>query len=46
MALDWLAVRSKAVRRLLEPRGLPLVRDGCWVRQNLKKEWIATEEVL
>jgi len=46
VALDWLAFRSRAMRRLIEPPSLPLVRDGKWVRRNLRREWITTEEVL
>jgi uncharacterized membrane protein YcaP (DUF421 family) len=44
-ALDWLAFRFPAFRRVVEPPALPLILDGKWVRANLKKEWITTEEV-
>ena len=46
VALDWLAFRSRAMRRFIEPPSLPLIRDGKWVRRNLKHQWITTEEVL
>ncbi len=46
LALDWLSFRSARFRRFIEPRALPLIVDGKWLRQNLKKEWITTEEVL
>ena len=46
VALDWLAFRSRAMRRFIEPPSLPVIRDGKWVRRNLKREWITTEEVL
>ena len=34
------------MRRIIEPPSLPLVHDGKWVRRNLRREWITTEEVL
>lgn len=43
--LDWLAYRSSAFRRLVEPPALPLIKDGKLLRQNLRKEWITAEEV-
>jgi uncharacterized membrane protein YcaP (DUF421 family) len=46
LGLDWLSFRFAAFRRFIEPRALPLIVDGKWQRQNLKKEWITTEEVL
>src|SRR4030095_12656121 len=46
VALDWLAFLSPSVRRFIEPPAVPLIRDGKWVRRNLKHEWITTEEVL
>jgi uncharacterized membrane protein YcaP (DUF421 family) len=44
--LDWAAYKSQWFRRFLEPSALPLVKDGKWIRTNLKKEWITTDEVL
>ena len=46
IALDWLAYRSQPLRRFIEPPSLPLIKDGKWVRRNLKSQWITTEEVL
>ena len=45
IALDWLAYYSKFFRFLIEAPSLPLIKDGRWVRRNLKQEWITTEEV-
>ncbi len=46
IALDWLAYRSPAFRKFVQPPTLPLIRDGRWIRPNLKRQWITTEEVL
>ena len=43
--LDWITYRSTLARRFLEPPALPLIAEGKWVRANLKREWITTEEV-
>jgi len=43
--LDWLAYRSPRLRRIIEAPALPLIKNGRWIRQNLRKEWITTEEV-
>jgi hypothetical protein len=45
VVLDWLSYHSSAVRQWLTPRPLPLIEHGKWVRANLKREWISTEEV-
>ena len=45
IALDWLAYRSPAVRKFVELPPLPLIRNGRWVRRNLKSQWITTDEV-
>lgn len=45
VALDWLAYRSPAIRKLVESQPLPLIRNGRWVRRNLKSQWITTDEV-
>jgi uncharacterized membrane protein YcaP (DUF421 family) len=45
VTLDWLGYRSPMVRRLIEPPSLPIIRNGKWMRQNLKRQWITTEEV-
>jgi len=44
--LDWLAYRSPRLRRIIEAPALPLIANGKWLRQNLRKEWITTEEVM
>jgi uncharacterized membrane protein YcaP (DUF421 family) len=44
--LDWGAYKSKTFRRLVEPPALPLIKDGAWIRANLKRQWITTDEVL
>ena len=45
IALDWLAYRSETFRRFIGPPPLPLIRNGRWIRANLKQQWITTEEV-
>ena len=45
VALDWLTFRSKMFRRLLETPPLLLVQDGKYIRKNMRREWITTEEV-
>jgi uncharacterized membrane protein YcaP (DUF421 family) len=46
IALDLAAYKSESFRRFIEPRAVPLVKNGKWVRANLRKEWITTDEVL
>lgn len=46
VALDWLSFRLRVVRWLVEPPAVPLIENGRWLRRNLKREWITTEEVL
>lgn len=46
LALDWLAYVSPRLRRYIELPALPLIRNGKWVRQNLKRQWITTDEVM
>lgn len=45
-ALDWAAYRWAAVRRFVEPRPLPLVRDGRILRANLRRELISVPELM
>lgn len=45
-SLDWLGYRFPAVRRLLRPAPLPLIKDGRVLRQNLRKEMITMEELM
>lgn len=44
--IDWLSFRFRVVRWLVEPPAVPLIENGRWLRRNLKREWITTEEVL
>ena len=46
VVLDWAAYRSPMLRRFLQPSSLPLIRNGKWIRQNLKTQWITTDEIL
>jgi len=45
-ALDRLAYHVPAVRRMLEARPLPLVRNGKLMRRNLRKEYITSDELM
>lgn len=44
--LDWLSFRVPAVRRLLRPAPLLLIKDGRLQRHNLEQEEIQEEELL
>lgn len=44
--LDLLAYRFARVRRLIEARPLPLVRDGRLLRRNLRHELITVDELM
>jgi uncharacterized membrane protein YcaP (DUF421 family) len=44
--LDWLSFRVPAVRRLLRPAPLLLIRNGRLQRQNMKREKIQEEELM
>ncbi len=44
--LDWLAIHSDAVKRLLEPPPQILVRDGQFQRRTMRRELIAEDEVV
>lgn len=44
--LDWLAIRSDAVKRLLEPSPQVLVRNGQFQRRTMRRELIAPDEVI
>jgi len=45
-ALDWLGYHVPALRRLLRPAPLPLVRDGAMLRRNMRRELITEEELM
>jgi uncharacterized membrane protein YcaP (DUF421 family) len=44
--LDMVAYRFQSVRRLIEARPLPLVRDGKLMRRNLRHEMITVDELM
>ena len=44
--LDFAAYRFPAVRRLLEAKPLPLVRNGRLLRRNLRREFITVDELM
>jgi uncharacterized membrane protein YcaP (DUF421 family) len=44
--IDWLSYMSPAVRNLLEPKELPLVRDGRLLRHNMRRELISEAELM
>ncbi|NRF68165.1 DUF421 domain-containing protein [Aquincola sp. S2] len=44
-AFDWASYRSAFVRKLVEPRAMPLVQNGKLMRQNLRRELITREEL-
>ena len=46
VVLDWAAYRSPLLRRIIQPAPLPLIRNGKWIRRNLKTQWITTDEIL
>lgn len=43
--VDWLAVRSRWLHRLLHPAPLELVRDGRINRRNLRKEMLTPDDL-
>lgn len=45
-ALDWSSFRWAAVRKVLEPAPLPLVRSGQVLRANLRRELVTMEELM
>lgn len=44
--LDWLGYRFPALRRLLRPAPLPLIKDGRVLVRNLRREMISREELM
>jgi uncharacterized membrane protein YcaP (DUF421 family) len=44
-ALDWLSFHSQAVRRLVEPPPLTLVRAGRLQRRNMRRELVTDDEL-
>lgn len=45
-ALDWIGYHSPAVRRLIEPPPLMLVKDGKLNRKAMRREMVTDEELL
>ena len=43
--LDWLAYRSRFVQKMLEPSPLPVIRDGEFLRRNMRQEFITEDEL-
>lgn len=44
--LDWLGYRVPAIRRLLRPAPMPLIKDGRLIKHNLRKEMITEDELM
>ena len=44
-ALDWLSYRSEWFRKLIEPKPLPLIRNGNMIRENMRRELITVDEL-
>lgn len=44
--LDWLGYRFPALRPLLRPAALLLIKDGKMLKANLRKEMIAEDELI
>ena len=44
--LDWLGFRVPALRRLLRPAALILIKDGKMQKRNMRKEMITEEELI
>ncbi|CAN5259265.1 DUF421 domain-containing protein [soil metagenome] len=43
---DWLGFKSKFFERILEPKSLPIIKDGKLLRQNMKSEMITYDEIM
>lgn len=43
---DWLGFKSKFFERVLEPKALPIIKDGKLLRQNMKSEMITYDEIM
>lgn len=44
--LNWLAFHVPAVRRMIDPPPLPLIKDGSMLRANMRRELITTDELM
>jgi uncharacterized membrane protein YcaP (DUF421 family) len=45
-AFDWLSYKLPWFGRLIEPPALPLIKDGKWLRKNMRRELITEEELM
>jgi uncharacterized membrane protein YcaP (DUF421 family) len=45
-ALDWLSYKFPWFNRLIEPKPLPLIRDGKLLYRNMRQELITEEELM
>jgi uncharacterized membrane protein YcaP (DUF421 family) len=43
---DWLAYRYPAFQKLLEPSPLPVIKDGRFLKRNMRQEFITEDELL
>jgi uncharacterized membrane protein YcaP (DUF421 family) len=43
--LDWLGFKSKFLRKFIEPGKLKVIENGSFLRENMRKEMITTEEL-
>ena len=43
--LDWLGFKSKFFRQILDPKKLKIIENGRFLRKNMSKEMITTEEL-
>ncbi|MGH9881724.1 MAG: DUF421 domain-containing protein [Pyrinomonadaceae bacterium] len=46
IAIDWLGYHFPALRRIIQPQPLLLVKDGRMYKRNMRKELITKEELL
>jgi uncharacterized membrane protein YcaP (DUF421 family) len=46
LALDWVAYRFPAARRIIESQPLPLVRHGRMIRRNMRRALITEDELM
>jgi uncharacterized membrane protein YcaP (DUF421 family) len=44
--LDWLSFRYETIEKLLEPRPLPVVRNGRMQRRNMRMELLTDDELM
>lgn len=44
--LDWLTFHYPSIERLLQPPPLPVIRDGKFLRRNMRSEYFTPEEIL